>query len=1144
MTIKFSPITLANLTGIGLALLALTGQAQSAEEPGVEFTPNNAAAQGPFHHAELCCDTFDSRPNFSNIILDDALATDLSPPSADQIASFIESINTTKRHINGGAQLSAAQLVAVNGTLNENISALVSDRDSMVIALELVALYENQYGGFFTRGTTTEGGFSKTAAGFELENLIIDVMQGLVDHSYSRPNIRFFPNVFRDKPFQTADFFPGAVDRSLNTFHEVRINGTHMPTPGTRNLYVSQDARRPTGTYLAPGSIASIKVPDSLVNRGVSILVGGHTYDFSTGTSAKPDYKRMDRISTRFEIDNPIMLVANPLGGAIYLNIPYEQDHGIVDIEINNAVSMPYFARTAANHTSLADWVDTIRNHPAPWAIIESDKFMYETSSISMGNYDDPEATLRDWDDALDAVSELYARQSPRSKTMLYIQLDRLPRASNFAPGYPQSHSSFDPLTATPPANPLSSPFLAGPKNATGGTLPIITHELGHSERNHLFRSELEASVMVPWIAIQNRKFGLNLDEAMAWSFHTQHLNIDQAAILWAVTELFRNNESMPSTSHFYNWGKWPEIARLHGWDVIEEFYQLLSDEADKGNHWWFLANNREDQDRMIMQMVTASGIDLTPLLHFWGIVPYDLESVKAQIAADSSIEKSRPIYDQLQRYRDMIPVNNSQFREFALETGIGRGSLAENIVNYSGTRTNWGDGFYKVWWDDYTDREGEAALAQLDYIIDTWFPDGRPADALENVAATVYEHGNLSGYSVRLEVGDYPDLDSTVLNDQISAVKVAGGYVVELFENDNFSGESILVTAQSDSSIESTFNNIASSAKVYASTEKAIKLYADSNYSGTAWSIGPGITPLNMLLTSPVGNDNVSSIDIPRGYSVKVCTNIGGGGVCETYTQSVAQLDSLMNDSVSHIEVGIAVAGSYVRTPAMNDWHMVSIVQDNNQLLWTNKAGISCPLSWVDSKLMADVSCPYGESEIGIEEDSDLGVTGIRINGEVYDYRGPSIAGYYQRNPVQNNWHVVTIVEEAEQILWTNNAGIRCPLVWHDGLLMAAASCPYGAIEIGVKKDQEGGVVALVIRNETYSVASDVGQVAITTGTAMSGGVGSETDDTPNTSTADGPLLSVGGGSISFGLLLLGLLRVRRLVESPISEGFNIVRH
>jgi len=1093
----FLRIALVGLMGMGAALIAGTAQAQSSNGSIVEPNQNNAIAEGELHHAELCCEPFDTKPNFSNLILDDVLVSDLPSPTANQIASFNDAINTVKNHIDRAALLNASQLVAVNDKLNENISALKSDRESMVKALELVAVYENQHGGLFTRGSSTEGGFSKTAEGFELENIIIDVMQGLVDHSYTRPNIRFYPNVFRDKAFQTSEFFPGAVDTSFNEFHSVRINGTHMPTSGTRNLYASQDVRRPTGTYLAPGSVATVKVPSSMVNRGVSILVGGHTYDFSSGAGRKSDYKRMDRISTSFEIDNPIMTVANPLGGAIFLNIPIEQDHGIVDLDINNAVSMPYFARTVANHTSLADWVNTIRHYPAPWAIIESDKFMYETSSISMGNYDDPESTLRDWDDALDAVSELYARQSPRSKTMLYIQSDRSPRAANFAPGYPQSHSSFDSLKATPSDNPLTNPFLAGPKNATGGTLPIITHELGHSERNHLFRNELEASVMVPWIAIQNRKFGLNLDDAMVWSFHTQNLNIDQSAILWAVTEQFRNNENMPGTSHFYNWGKWPEIARLHGWDAIEGFYQLLSDEKDKGNNYWFQANSREEQDRMILQMAKGSGIDLTPLLHFWGIVPHDLESVKAQVAAESGIEKSRPIYDQLLRYKSMIPVNNAQFREFALNTGRGDGTTAENIVNFSGTRRNWGNGFYQTWWDDYTDREGGAARAQIDFIINTYFPNGRPADAIENVAATVYEHSNSSGYNVRLEVGEYPNLDSTVLNDQISAVRVAEGYLVELFEDENFKGKSVLVTPQSEPSIAATFNDVASSAKVYTTSDKPVKVYTGSNYTGTVWQIGQGTTRLFMLQNSPVGNDSISSIEIPQGYSVKLCTDGGGGGVCKTYTKSVAQLESPMYNSVSHIEIGINIGGNYLRKPVLNNWHIVNIEQDNNTLWWTNKAGIRCPLRWVGNQLMPDASCPYGERAIGVEYGSNGGITGIRINGETYDFQGPSVAGDYQRNPVQNKWHYVTIVEERDKLWWTNQAGIRCPLAWREGRLMADASCPYGVIEFGVTQDQDGGVVALTIRNEVYVVSSSIGQTNTTLilGAALAEAVGPVTD-------------------------------------------------
>ena len=177
----------------------------------------------------------------------------------------------------------------------------------------------------------------------------------------------------------------------------------------------------------------------------------------------------------------------------------------------------------------------------------------------------------------------------------------------------------------------------------------------------------------------------------------------------------------------------------------------------------------------------------------------------------------------------------------------------------------------------------------------------------------------------------------------------------------------------------------------------KAVKLYAGSNFSGAAWSIDSGTTPLHMLSTSPVGNDRMSSIEIPPGFSVKLCVHSGGGGTCQTYTRSVAQLEAPMNNAVSHIEVekidvnGVVLAGNYVRSPILNRWHIVDVVQENDEIWWTNNAGIRCPLSWVGGRLITDPSCPYGEREIGVEQDSDGHVTGIRINGELYAYQGPS---------------------------------------------------------------------------------------------------------------------------------------------------------
>ncbi|OON66037.1 carbohydrate-binding protein [Hymenobacter sp. CRA2] len=72
------------------------------------------------------------------------------------------------------------------------------------------------------------------------------------------------------------------------------------------------------------------------------------------------------------------------------------------------------------------------------------------------------------------------------------------------------------------------------------------------------------------------------------------------------------------------------------------------------------------------------------------------------------------------------------------------------------------------------------------------------PAPASGGVA-TVYKDCNYSGTAVGLPVGDYTlgALQSRgVLNDDISSLTINGGYQVVLYENDNFTGSSLTLTA------------------------------------------------------------------------------------------------------------------------------------------------------------------------------------------------------------------------------------------------------------------------------------------------------------------------------------------------------------
>ncbi|MFL5747780.1 MAG: T9SS type A sorting domain-containing protein [Niastella sp.] len=81
-----------------------------------------------------------------------------------------------------------------------------------------------------------------------------------------------------------------------------------------------------------------------------------------------------------------------------------------------------------------------------------------------------------------------------------------------------------------------------------------------------------------------------------------------------------------------------------------------------------------------------------------------------------------------------------------------------------------------------------------------------------------VYKHCNYGGYVTTLGVGNYTLSqlqDMGVLNDDISSLKVNSGYQLQLFQDDNFTGTSVTLTADASCLVPNNFNDLASSLKV-----------------------------------------------------------------------------------------------------------------------------------------------------------------------------------------------------------------------------------------------------------------------------------------------------------------------------------------
>ncbi|MDO5968625.1 T9SS type A sorting domain-containing protein [Flavivirga aquimarina] len=646
-------------------------------------------------------------------------------------SDFINSLNRISDHILGNTMLSGTQITSEQGIIESNASLLSSNTTVMNAAFDLVELFETEIGPLFVTGPTS---ISRTSTGYELEIFMLYLQQHILDYCYTEANLLAYPSIFNDVKFETSSYFPGAVSppSNNNISYTVKINGNHQAVAGSPYNYETEDARRPTGCYLAPGSVATVTVPSSLVGIGASILVGAHTWN----NSIKPTIRRMDRVYKLYDINSTTVTIANPLGGGIYINIPYESSLGIVNVTIKNVVRSPYFANTVANQTSVSDWQNIERNHPAPWADFETDKVMHQVPTSWIYNVSDPSSAMDDWDKSMDAVSEMLGRPLLRSKTVAYQQVDLQFRGSAFFPGYPQCNITYNPNTSY---NGNHDHFLVtGPSDRShSDELDTFYHELGHAERIYKFNGEIEAFVNFLYVAVYNKKFGVSLNEAFEESSTTGYDHtLDEAAISWMIAENFRLGNPMSTTAGQYRqefhyqprgYAKYVDIVDLFGWEVLEEFYETLNEDYDAGTYESANINvNTVPTDTRTVRMSVAAGYDLRPLLHFWGKHP-DFPGLIGASIEGSGAKKSAAIYDRLVHYKNLVPMTNEAFQTFGLQDFSQSAIDNANTTYTSNVDQSYNERFLNKFWNSYGATEGQAAKDEVQAIIDRYFPDGRP---------------------------------------------------------------------------------------------------------------------------------------------------------------------------------------------------------------------------------------------------------------------------------------------------------------------------------------------------------------------------------------------------------------------------------
>ena len=451
----------------------------------------------------------------------------------------------------------------------------------------------------------------------------------------------------------------------------------------------------------------------------------------------------MDRATLTYRISSTTTLVTNPLGGGLYILVPYLASAGIVQVTISGGVvTAPWFRRTTIRMDTNQDWAASLTAATAPWADFETSKFLLHVPTSWVSGMADAVDLMRHYDLAIDGASEWLGLYPPfrsqaapkgRHRHVLFLAPDLHIKETAYGVGYPQVNVEHSTNTDY---GGWAQEWMV--RNPTGSY--VTWHELGHACFQTKYYGEEEAMVnylltceraaLRPRSAasrgmhaadrllhsslvcadIRHVKYGDSYNDAFKLSLSHNKYFPDQAAVHWMVTPNFRDGNEMDHSATPFDefryqargFAKYSDLTRLFGWECFTAFYHQESLDKEAG-----VADNSglAAEDYRTLRWSVKAGEDVTPLIEFYGIFPHDANALKSAHEA-KGLAPGDKIRCLLTRYKSLIPADNAAFRAFYLLT-------EGKIVDPGSEDVRFGRAWFWDWRDRYQAAEGTAAKAR-----------------------------------------------------------------------------------------------------------------------------------------------------------------------------------------------------------------------------------------------------------------------------------------------------------------------------------------------------------------------------------------------------------------------------------------------
>jgi hypothetical protein len=161
--------------------------------------------------------------------------------------------------------------------------------------------------------------------------------------------------------------------------------------------------------------------------------------------------------------------------------------------------------------------------------------------------------------------------------------------------------------------------------------------------------------------------------------------------------------------------GHYFEIVNILGWCPLRNFWKQEAIDFENG------VNYGSNDDKRIVRMSVAAQADLRPLFHVFGIIAQDPVALQDTLN-QLGIQPSLAIYNRLQDYLDLIPQDNAEFVNSAIDV------YPDLYIAGPTANPNYGVGWYYLKSLSYNTAEAQIRTNTLQSIIDLYYPNGQPA--------------------------------------------------------------------------------------------------------------------------------------------------------------------------------------------------------------------------------------------------------------------------------------------------------------------------------------------------------------------------------------------------------------------------------